>query len=125
MKLDSYKINRKHRNQAPKPDCTQWTISEWDEIRLFSIAKSKMWVCPKNCLWAIEKDGVNFIQLGTTGADIAYMAKYVTNLNHEWHGYPVTPSRNADRPPTMILDSWKKEGIITKSQQSKIVKGKW
>lgn len=84
-----------------------------------------MWVCPKNCLWVIEKDGEKLAKLGVTDIDDAYMAKYVTNHNHEWHGYPVTPSRDADRPPTVILDSWKRDGIINKAQQGKIVKGKW
>ena len=125
LKINSYKVNRKHRDQSPKPDCTQWTVSEWEEIRLFSIAKIKSWVCPKNCLWAIEKDGGTVVELGTTGNDSAYMAKFVSDNNHDWHGYPVTPSRNADRPPTSVLDSWKADGIINKCQQGKITKGRW
>lgn len=125
MKLDSYKINRKHRDQVAKDDCTQWTVSEWEEIKLFSIAKANQWVCPKGCLWAVERSGSNLAELGRTGRDIAYMAKYVTNQNHEWHGYPVTPSRLADRPPTVILDSWRNAELITKPQQAKIIKGKW
>ncbi|MBR9902610.1 MAG: hypothetical protein GYB15_01435 [Gammaproteobacteria bacterium] len=125
MKIDSYKVNRKHRDQKPKPDCTQWIVSEWEEIRLFSIAKFKNWVCPKKCLWSIEKDGSNVVELGTDGMGSAYMAKFVSNHNHEWHGYPVTPSRSADRPPTSVLDSWRNDGLINKSQQGKIVKGRW
>ena len=125
MKLDSYKVNRKHRDQKAKADCTQWKVSEWEEVKLFSIAKIKEWICPKNNLWAIEKNGNKHTELGHTDKDIAYLAKYVTNKNNEWHGYPVTPSREADRPPTIVLDSWRKEQLITKPQQSKIIKGKW
>ncbi|MBH0017894.1 hypothetical protein [Pseudoalteromonas sp. NGC95] len=125
MKLDSYKVNRKHRDQKPKAACTQWKVSEWQEIKLFSTAKEKEWVCPRNHLWAIEKIGNIYTELGNTDKDIAYMAKYVTNKNNEWHGYPVTPSRDADRPPTTVLDAWREEKIITKPKQSKIIKGKW
>jgi len=125
LKLDSYKVNRKHRDQVAKADCTQWIVSEWEEVRLFTVAKKNEWICPKNCLWAIEGNGKKFTELGKTDKDLAYIAKYVTNHNHEWHGYPVTPSRSADRPPTAILDCWRNGNIITKSQQGKIVKGKW
>lgn len=125
MKLDSYKINRKHRDQIPKDDCTQWVVSEWIEIKLFSLAKTNDWACPKGCLWAVEKDGRGLVELGRTSQDTAFMAKYVTNLNNEWHGYPVTPSRMADRPPTTILDKWRGANLISKSQQAKIIKGKF
>lgn len=125
VKIDSYKVNRKHRSQPSSPTCTQWLVSEWEEIRLFSIAKAKMWVCSKKCIWAIEKDNGKLTELGTTGQDMAYMAKYTKDHNDEWHGYPVTPLRSADRPPTKILDAWKADDIINKAQQSKIVKGKF
>lgn len=125
MKLDSYKVNRKHRDQVAKEDCTQWVVSEWEEIKLFAMAKTYDWACPKGALWAIEKkDGV-IVELGRTDKDAAYLAKYVTNINNEWHGYPVTPLRQADRPPTKILDAWRNADLITKSQQGRIVKGKF
>lgn len=118
-------MNPKHRNQPAGPACTQWTISVWEELRLFSVAKENEWVCAKNSLWAIEKIDNVIRPLGTTGQDIAYIAKYVTDHNHEWHGYPVTPSRQADRPPTVILDNWERRGIITRHQQGHIVKGQF
>lgn len=125
LKIDSYKVNRKHRDQKPKADCTQWVVSEWEEIRLFSIAKYNDWFCAKSCLWAIEKNADFFVKLGSTGEDSAYMAKFVSNHNHEWHGYPVVPSKAADRPPTTVLDSWRERGIISRSQQAKIIKGRF
>lgn len=125
MKLDSYKVNRKHRERSAQPTCTQWVIDEWEEVRLFSVAKRNHWVCTKSCLWAIEKEGSSYRKLGVTDKEEAYLAKYVTNRNNEWHGYPVTTSRDADRPPTEILDSWRNEGLITKPVQGRIVRGKW
>jgi hypothetical protein len=125
LRFSTYKVNRKHRDQTAKHNCTQWTISEWDEIRLFSVAKTNEWKCIKNCLWAIEKEDGDFSELGKTDKYTAFIAKYVVDNNQEWHGYPVTPSRDADRPPTEILDSWRSKNIISKAQQGKIIKGKW
>lgn len=125
MKIAGYKVNRKHRDQTAKADCTQWTVDEWEEIRLFTVAKSKMWVCPKNCLWVTHKNNGHLCAIGSSGVESAYIAKFVVDHNHEWHGYPVTPLREADRPPTTILDSWRAEGLINKAQQGKIIKGKF
>ncbi|EPQ9963587.1 hypothetical protein [Vibrio cholerae] len=125
MKLSSYKVNPKHRAQKPKEDCTQWTVSEWVELNLFVEGQKKEWVCGKNNVWSIEGSIGNYTEIGNNGTASAYMAKYVTDHNGEWHGYPVVPSRQADRPPTTVLDSWKNSGIINKHIQSKITKGKW
>ncbi len=108
-----------------KEDCTQWVVSEWEEIKLFAMAKAYDWACPKGALWAMEKNEGVIVELGRTDKDAAYMAKYVTNINDEWHGYPVTPFRQADRPPTKILDAWRNAELITKSQQGRIVKGRF
>lgn len=125
MKLSSYKVNPKHRTQTPKEDCTQWTVSEWIELNLFVEGQKNEWVCKKNNVWSIQGSINNYIKIGHNGSDDAYMAKYVTDHNGEWHGYPVVPFRQADRPPTVILDNWKSRGIITKSMQASITKGKW
>jgi len=123
MKLESYKVNLKHRSQKPKKDCTQWIVSEWQELRLFIEAEANNWVCKKNCLWGISKNNDGLIPLGKTDTSDVYMAKYITNINNEWHGYPVSPAREADRPPTTILDSWIDKGFINKAKSRKIIKG--
>ena len=125
MKFDGYKVNRKHRTQRAAATCTQWVVSEWEEIQLFSTAKLNEWICPKECLWAIRKINDKLSVLGKTDKKSAFIAKYVSNNNNEWHGYPVTPSRDADRPPSEVLDAWREAGIINKSTQAKIVKGKF
>ncbi|EON88413.1 hypothetical protein [Plesiomonas shigelloides] len=125
MKLSGYKVNPKHRKQKAKNDCTQWLVSEWDELDLFVYGRNNAWVDNKNNVWSINGSIGNWTKLGTTGTNDAYMAKYVVDHNGEWHGYPVCPEKDADRPPTNILDDWKAKGIIDKATQAKINKGRW
>ncbi|MEI8656654.1 hypothetical protein [Vibrio sp. Hal054] len=125
MKLSGYKVNPKHRKQKPKEDCTQWLVSEWVELNLFVNGKNNEWIDDKNNVWSIEGFIDKWTKLGTTGTNDAYMAKYVVDHNGEWHGYPVCPVKDADRPPTHILDDWKDRGIINKAKQAKINRGRW
>ncbi|EHZ7344810.1 MULTISPECIES: hypothetical protein [Vibrio] len=125
MKLSGYTVNPKHRTQKAKPDCTQWLVTEWVELSLFVEAKNNEWICTKNCVWSIDGYSDSWTVLGTTGNETAYMAKYVVDNNGLWHGYPICPARDADRPPTSVLDDWKSRGIINKAKQRKINQGRW
>lgn len=126
MKVKSYKINDKHRKNAAREDRTQWKISDFYEIKLFAEGQLNGWICDNDStIWSIEKSNGTHTILGTNGSSDAKLAKYVVDNNDEWHGYPVSPIRSGDKPPSCILEDWERKGLISRPERRKINSGKW
>lgn len=119
MQIDSYKVNQKHRKAKATADASIWKVPVWREIELFAISQNKS-VCSKtNTSWGCDVGNI----IGEDLHNNLYFAKFVVDQK-VWHGYPVHP-RNNDIPPDSILDLWLKDGLICKSQRSKISEGRF
>ncbi|WP_171325086.1 hypothetical protein [Vibrio tubiashii] len=126
MKVERYRVNEKHRKNAAKKDCTQWTVTDFHEIRLFADGQINGWTCDNDkTIWSIESVDGQVTVLGYNGNSDAKLAKFIVDHNNEWHGYPISPIRSGDKPPTAILDAWEKKGIISRPERRKINTGKW
>ena len=125
MQFSSYKVNRKHRGRVPTDDASMWSVSEWDEVFLFATAQASGWMKPgENVLWAIRRAGKSLCKLGDDPENPLYIAKYTTDHNSEWHGYPVHP-RKDDIPPECVLERWREAGLIDKTDKKRIQGGKF
>lgn len=125
MQFLSYKINLKHRAAKPSENASIWTVSEWIEIQLFGEASRKNWrIEEKNFLWAIYAEVLGPSKIGLDTSNELYIAKFRCDRNQEWHGYPVHP-RGDDIPPEPVLELWRKEKIIDKTDKRRIQTGKF
>ncbi len=125
MQFLSYKVNPRHRNRKPTQDTSVWTISEWVEVQLFGEASRKNWQSnDKNLLWAVHANGTRLSQIGLAPSNDLYIAKFRCDNNLEWHGYPVHP-RGDDIPPEPVLELWRQEKIIDKTDKRRIQNGKF
>lgn len=122
MKFERYTVNLDHRGKLPLSQKSRWTLSEWEELRLFALADEKGWTCLKNSvLWSVKGDNSKLCTIGIDADGDLYIAKYTVNQS-EWHGYPVAP-RQFDIPPANVLKMWVHEGLVTKAKASKILQG--
>lgn len=125
MKYDS---NRgKHRNRRPKSDRTIWLVSEEKEEVFFWGAVREKYICDKNCYWWVDvTPGTNQKGIiGRTDVNYAFIAKFTSDHNNEWHGYPVTTERSPyDVPHTTILDKWRELNFFSKKEVTDIKRGK-
>lgn len=125
MQFFSYKINQKHRVKKPTEEASIWTVSEWIEIQLFGEASRKNWRSNgKEFLWSIYGATNGPVKIGVDTENDLYMAKFRCDHNQEWHGYPVHP-RGGDIPPEPVLELWRQEEIIDKTDKRRIQTGKF
>lgn len=127
MQFLSYKVNPKHRVAKPTADASIWTVSEWIEVQLFADASRKNWHSTgKNFLWAAWAggEGEGPSKIGLDPSNDLYIAKFRCDNNKEWHGYPVHP-RGEDIPPEAVLELWRQEEIIDKTDKRRIQTGKF
>jgi hypothetical protein len=125
MLFKAYKIDPDHRGRMPIKDKSQWEIGEWEELILFTLAKQRDWISPKKAwLWSIHIKGGKRVKIGKDEDGDLFIAKYKTDSNDEWHGYPVSP-RQFDIPPQQVLDLWLEEGFIDKADKKRIIGGKF
>jgi hypothetical protein len=125
MKYDSN--DGKHRNRQPKSDRTIWLVNEVKEESFFWSAVKSSYLCDKNCYWWVDvTSGTNTKNImGRTDINYAYIAKFKSNHNNEWHGYPVTAERSPhDVPHSNILEEWRKLKIFSKKEASDLKKGR-
>lgn len=116
-----YVINPKHRCNAAKADCTQWTVTENEELVCFGNSIVNNYLCPSQCYWwVVDKETSQ--RLGKTDIDDAYIAKFVVDNNATWHGYPVTGKRELDIPDSSILIIWGNSGVLKKKYIRNIAK---
>lgn len=122
-----YKCNPKHRNTKPKSDKTIWLVSQEQEELFFRKSVNDNYLCDKNCYWWVDvkPETSEKIIMGQTDVNYAYIAKFKSDHNDEWHGYPVTAERAPhDIPHTTILDEWKKLKFFSKKEVSDLKKGR-
>lgn len=123
MLFESYKIKSDHRDVSMMKHKSQWSISQWQELNLFSTAHANGWfIKDKGTVWAIlvSSDGLNV--LGTDSSYELFIARYTCDQG-QWHGYPVAPKQH-DRPPSNILKTWHSSGLINNSTMNKWLQGK-
>ncbi|WP_313695158.1 hypothetical protein [Achromobacter mucicolens] len=102
-----------------------WTVSEWIELQLFSDAVRKKWHSKtKDYLWALHPLCDGPAAIGVDTRQDLYIAKFRCDNNLEWHGYPVHP-RDHDIPPEDVLERWRKEDLIDKTEKRRIQTGKF
>jgi hypothetical protein len=125
MQFSSYKVNKKHRASKPTENASIWTVSEWVEIHLFAMANSKgWWHIDGKTLWAAMQENSRISKIGIDLDNDLYIAKYKCDHNSEWHGYPVHP-KDHDIPPEKVLESWREEKLIDKTDKRRIQTGKF
>ena len=125
MQFQSYKVNPKHRIGKPTANASVWTVSEWIEVQLFGEASRKNWSSATNrFLWAVHADAGGPSRIGLDPSNELYIAKFRCDNNLEWHGYPVHP-RGDDIPPEPVLELWRQEEIIDKTDKRRIQTGKF
>jgi hypothetical protein len=125
MKISSYKVNKKHRASTPSANASIWTVSEWVEVHLFAEAGNNEWKSPQQkTLWALRPGTKGPAKIGTDTGYSLYFAKFVCDLNDEWHGYPVHP-RGDDVPPESVLEDWRERSYIDKTDKRRIQTGKF
>lgn len=125
MKYDSN--DGKHRNRQPRADRTIWLVTESKEENYFWSAVDKSYLCDKNCYWWVDvTPGTNDKNImGQTDINYAYIAKFTTNHNAEWHGYPVTGERTPhDVPHSDILETWRKLKFFSKKEATDLKRGR-
>jgi len=125
MQFLSYKVNPKHRVAKPSADASIWTVSEWVEVQLFADASRKNWRSNgKSFLWAACPGSGGPSKIGLDPSNDLYIVKFRCDNNQEWHGYPVHP-RGDDIPPEPVLELWRQEEIIDKTDKRRIQAGKF
>jgi hypothetical protein len=67
------------------------------------------WTCQSGNMWSLNQDRSS---VGTQKEQFGFFQK-PSNLNDEWHGYPVIPfSKNRLNISDSILERWITEGVI-------------
>lgn len=117
-----YKIVTVHRRAGNQNKCI-WTITPKEEVDCFQFSASNDWLDEKQG-WGLKsnKNG-SLDQIGlSTQKKPLKIAKFVdTNLTCEWHGYPADYCKNSqDVPSCKVLEKWKKNNLISKTNFSKI-----
>jgi len=124
----AYKVKNDHRKPSLIAKKSQWTISEWEELILFTVAKYRDWYVlsksGKHELWSIFVQDTKRAKIGEDTNGDLFIAKYIADANNEWHGYPVSP-KQFDIPPQQVLEVWLQEGFIDKADKKKIIGGKF
>lgn len=125
MIFDCYKVNLQHRGKLPKAQKSQWVVDEWEELRLFALAQLHGWRCAKqSSFWSIKAEHASpLCKIGEDKDGDLYLAKYVSDKQNQWHGYPVAP-RQFDVPPSAVLQLWVSAEIMTRAKANKILQGK-
>lgn len=123
MPISRYVLNQKHRVAQPTTVASVWRVSDWQEVALCSEAAIRNWTCSKGALWnTSEKFGANEYLIGEDQKGNLWVAKFVSDHNSEWHGYPVRPVKY-DIPPAQAIRAWCEIGRIDASDARRIQKG--
>lgn len=130
MDFEDYQPKKDHRDKTAEK--SQWTISEIDEIKLFLRGFCNHWYNPsKEQIWAVTKDftiiGEESRNSKNRGSKFTslFFAKFTSDKQNVWHGYPISPYLNHDRTiPQSIINDWLDRKIVEKSYMAKWQKGK-
>jgi len=124
-----YTPNPQHRNAGFAGRKSQWSISLLEENMCYSLALNENWLF-NNSYWglhippAIQTPQILGVSPPPSSCNV-HMAKFVGDLQGNWHGYPVAHWLSPyDRPGEDVLKNWCAKGFISKSGFSKIRRGK-
>ena len=100
-----------------------WAITRKQECDTFCESEVAQWIDASGNLWYISPDAQAI--LGTSKERMAFFDSPV-NANDPWHGYPVSSRRGFGhaKPPHALLDSWLKNGRISKVTYDRIMGGR-
>jgi hypothetical protein len=119
-----YIPNPKHRGQHQGE--SRWTITENEEHESFQRAWHENW-CIGN-----KGFGLHLVQdvngkfkpqnlgLIEDHKTMVFIAKFVSDPNHQWHGYPADHRKKQDRPERAILQKWIAAELVPGSKIRKI-----
>ena len=123
-----YFPKKDHRDQTPEK--SQWTISEEQERICFTESIRKGWNIPEFKSWGLHFDGTGKVTyVGISASENSerqelIFAKFIDSTkNNCWHGYPANHTKNQDRPPLEVLESWRQKGYLPKKKIANIQKG--
>ncbi|WP_154990421.1 hypothetical protein [Priestia megaterium] len=119
--LASHHRNKQNNNKS------LWTITPAEEVESFKLMYTNNWIIEKNKGWSIHRVGYTNGVLGLSPQnEDVQIAKFVDSSNNlQWHGYPVDYRKSRhDRPESGILKNWVDQGIIKRTDMSKILRGK-
>lgn len=129
MNFNCYQVNPQHRNGNKNK--SQWIPKEIEELLIFSTGLANGWCnSSQDVIWSIPKHIPVLTPIGTerpnkgNATDILYIAKYTSDTNGTWHGYPVSAKSKYDHPPQNIINAWINHGFIDKRFYAKWVQGK-
>jgi hypothetical protein len=124
MNFKSYQVKVDHRNTSKLAEKSQWTVNEWTELHLFSMAVQNEWVCSKGFLWSLLSNDGTLQKIGYDKAnDELYLSKFRSDQQHQWHGYPIHP-RHDDIPPKTVTNDWRNKSLISNVTANRITQGK-
>lgn len=123
----NYTPNPQHRNSSFSAQKSQWTITIHEEIECFTMATGAPWF-GKDCYWGLCPGQSSLRPVGMAPPPHScpvHFAKFVGDTLHNWHGYPIAHwVAPYDKPPEVVLKGWQTNGIISKPQFSRILRGK-
>lgn len=107
------------------PDKSRWLISLKEEANCFAESHSKNWLLESVGWGLIVDDDAKLKILGENPQrEKTKIAKFQTQNQNLWHGYPADLKRKPkDIPVVDILKKWRQAGIIEKHHMSKLQRG--
>lgn len=114
----------KHRGSGSRKYKTVWdaSVSPEMEYGIFCRADDGDWRCPDGHYWGVQtEDGNILTQLGQGGERLCKFPR-TSNANDPWHGFPVLSSEH--RPPDEFVKEWRERGVISRTIEKRIQKGK-
>lgn len=122
-----YTPNPQHRNHQFAMQKSQWQIGVPDEQACYQQSRLQTWTCGR-FYWGVHAVGNRAGTLGISprpDCEDLFVAKFVSDQQDNWHGYPVAPWLSPfDKPSHDVLAAWCEIGYITAAQKSKLHRGK-
>lgn len=123
----AYVPHPQHRNIAFAFQKSQWSIPVEYEVNCYFTATTANWNFNQS-YWGLHLVAATPSPLGNSqlpDASPLHIAKFVGEIDGDWHGYPVAHWLSPyDKPDQSILKAWLDSGLISKPKMAKIHKGK-
>ena len=134
MTFKCYQIKDDHRNIGRIAFKSQWTISPQEELDIFCYGLINNWFGNnRNEIWSIHRSCNKEQSMINIGKDKnrkqnnknkkLYIAKFTSDHNETWHGYPVAALADEEMPPQHIRNQWRDLGLISKRDLTNLNKG--
>jgi hypothetical protein len=119
-----------HGHVSPDDACWHPSITRDFEFAIFEESDRRELSDEQGNLYGIRRDEAGkFITLGTRLEQVARF--WMPSAGSPWHGYPLWPLNNKElnrgtqpyRPPKVVLEKMETQGIITRPQVKRLMKG--